>query len=107
MIDDILSQTSINASDARDNLYNLIKSAAKGLRSYEINLRGHKPVVLISKEELDGWRETLDIMSNPEEVEAIAVSRKETRTISHQQMLKEIGLSDEAGISSQRHKTTK
>jgi antitoxin YefM len=94
MVDNFLTQSSLNASDARTNLYSLIKSAAKGLRSYEINLRGHKPVVLISKEELDGWRETLDIMSNPEEVEAIRIGLKSKKTYSLKEVLKEIGLDE-------------
>jgi len=91
----ITSQTNLTASDAREHLYELIKSASQGLRSYEINLRGHKPVVLISKDELDGWLETLDIMSNPEEVEAIRLSRKSKKTYSFEQVKKELGL-DEA-----------
>jgi prevent-host-death family protein len=87
------------ASEARRNLYSLIKKASKGLGSYEINLRGSDPVILMSKEELEGWIETMDIMSNPEEVKAIRQARKEVakgQTISHKQLLKELSLEDEA-----------
>ncbi|MBI4057835.1 type II toxin-antitoxin system Phd/YefM family antitoxin [Candidatus Microgenomates bacterium] len=73
--------TSLTASEAREKLYSLIKNAAKGLRSYEIKLRGAEPVVLISKNEIDSWLETLDILSNPKEAKAIRSARKEKRLI--------------------------
>lgn len=80
------------ASDARDNLYTLLRSAAKGLNSYEINLRGNKPVILISKEELEGWLETLDVMSSPEEVAAIEEGCRSKKTVSHNQLKKMLGI---------------
>lgn len=88
----IATQTVLPASTARQNLYTLIRSAAAGLRTYEITLRGVKPVVLMSKEELEGWLETLDIMSNPEEVRAIRAARRQKKLYSHQEMLRAIGL---------------
>ncbi|OGG14800.1 hypothetical protein A2773_06900 [Candidatus Gottesmanbacteria bacterium RIFCSPHIGHO2_01_FULL_39_10] len=81
-------------SEARKNLYDLVKSAAKGLTLYEITLRGEEEsVILINKSELEAWQETLDILSNPEEAKAIRKGRKQKKVISHKEMLKEIGLS--------------
>jgi len=82
--------TTYTASEARKNLYKLIKSAATGLNSYEIKLRGEPSVILISKDELDSWLETLDVLSNPEEVEAIRISKKEKGLISYKDMLKKL-----------------
>lgn len=94
---DILSNLkTYSASEARENLYALIKSAAKGTRAYEIKLRGSDPVIVLSKAELDSWQETLDILSSPDEVAAIRRARKQTKTISHEQLLKKLGLVDEA-----------
>lgn len=84
--------TTYTASEARKKLYRLIKSAAKGLKTYEIRLRGQDAVLLISKEEVESWLETLDILSNPDEVKAIKKAKKEKRVISHGQMLNQIGL---------------
>lgn len=82
------------ASEARKNLYNLIKEASKGLKNYEITLRGiDNPVVLISKAELESWQETFDILNNPSEIEAVRKGRKEKKLISHNNLLKEISLS--------------
>lgn len=85
--------TTYTASEARKKLYSLIKKASKGLRAYEIKLRGAEPVILINKNELESWQETLDILSNPEEVKAIRAAKKQKKTITHNQLLKEIGLS--------------
>lgn len=89
----IPTQTTFTASDARDNLYDLIRAAGRGLRTYEITLRGAKPVVLMSKEEMEGWLETLDIMANPEEVRAINIARKQKRNIPLEKILKDLHLS--------------
>jgi len=87
-------QATYTASEARDNLYDLVRSAGKGLRSYEITLRGAKPVILMSREELDSWIETFDVMSSPEEVSAIEAGRKtkKGKRISHQDMKKLLGI---------------
>ena len=95
MTNPITTQTSLTASAARQNLYELIRVAAKGLRSYESRLRGSDPVVLMSKAELESWIETLDVMSNPEEVRAIREAKKQTRSIPLQKLLKELNLSVE------------
>ena len=82
----------ITASDARTNLYDLIKSAGHGLRGYEISLRGSKPVVLMSKEEFESWQETLDILQNKDEAATIRKARREKKTISHTTMLRKLKL---------------
>ena len=86
---------SLNASDAREQLYSLIKTASKGLKGYEIQLRGSDSVVLISKAELDSWQETLDILMHANEVEGIRKARSEKNTISHKKLLKMLKIQDE------------
>lgn len=49
------------ASQARDNLYSLIKQASTGLVRPEITLQGTDPVVIISKAEYEAWMETLSL----------------------------------------------
>ena len=82
----------LTASDARENLYKLIKKAAKGMQAFEISLRGSEPVVLMSKAELEGWQETLDILSDPEEAEALRKARKETKLYSEKEIKRMLGL---------------
>ncbi len=92
----LTSSQTLTASEARTKLYSLIKSAGTGLASFEITLKGADPVILISKSELDSWLETLDILSNREEVDAIRKSGKEKKNISHKKMLALVGLENES-----------
>jgi prevent-host-death family protein len=87
-----MTTISLTASDARENLYQLIKKASKGIQMFEINLRGSNPVILMSKSELESWEETADILSNPGEVKALRQALKETKTYSHEQIKKMLGI---------------
>ena len=89
---DNLNIVTHTASEARKNLFDLIKSAGTGAVAHQINLRDGKSVILISREELDGWLETLDIMSNPEEVKAIRSFKPNEKRTTHEEMLKKYGL---------------
>lgn len=92
-INDIMNTICITTSEARKNLYDLIREVSKGLKTYEIRLRGSEDnVILISKAELESWQETLDILNSIEEMKAINIARKEKKTISHTDLLKSIGL---------------
>lgn len=80
--------TTYSASEARKNLYKLLKNASRGFRAYEIRLRGNlDSVILINKSELESWLETLDILSSPEEIKAIREAKKQKKTISHKDLL--------------------
>lgn len=77
----------VSASDARADLYNLIKKAAQGRESYEIVLRGSEPVIMMSRREIGEWMETLDVMSSPDEVRAIRESAENSERISLDELL--------------------
>lgn len=83
----------LTVSEARENLYDLVRAASRGLKTYEITLRGEDDsVVLINRSELEAWQETLDILSSHEEIRVVRQAKKESKTISHQNLLKELGL---------------
>lgn len=84
-----------SASEARDKLYTLIKTAGTKLSAYEITLRGSEPVILINKAELEEWQETLDILCHKSEIISLRKARKQKKLLTHKQMLKAIGLADE------------
>jgi len=77
-----------NASDARQNLYTLIKTVANGLEPIEINLRNTQPVIMMSKADYDGWLETLDIMMSPSEIKTIRAGQKNKKLYTPDQMKK-------------------
>lgn len=66
-----MKSTIITASDARSDLFNLIRSASKGLREHIIKLQGEKPVVMLSLEEYESLKETAEILSIPGAKESI------------------------------------
>jgi len=87
-----MTTITLTASNARENLYQLIKKASQGLHAFEIKLRGSEPVVLMSKAEIDSWEETLDIMADSEEVKSLRQARKETKLYSEAEIKKMLGL---------------
>lgn len=86
------------ASEAREKLYTLIKTAGLGIQAFEITLRGSEPVVLMNKAELEAWQETLDILSNKKEIISLRKARKQKKTIPHDKMLRAIGIGDETSL---------
>lgn len=63
--------TTISATQARANLYDLIEDVwANGVR-IGITNKGETKAVLISPEELASWEATLDVMSSPQLVKGI------------------------------------
>lgn len=91
--------STISASDARADLYNLIKLASRGMQSYEIVLRGSEPVILMSKADLESWIETFDVMSDPQLVKAIREGEKEEGGITLDELLAELDNKDKHGKS--------
>lgn len=88
---------SYTASNARKNFYGLVREAAVGAQAYEIHLQGCEPVIMMSKEEFEGWLETMDILSNPEEAQSLreAIADTDEKTIPFDEVLKQLGIEDE------------
>lgn len=93
IVSDLKSYT---ASEARDRLYTLIKAAATGLKSFEITLRGSNPVLIISREEFESWQETFDVLGHKKEITSLRKARRQERTVSHKNTLRQIGMDHEA-----------
>lgn len=83
---------SYNASEARQNLYSLIRSASTGLKAIEINLRGSEPVVMINKAEMESWLETLDLLSSKEELVAVRKSMTDKKLVSHEALRNKLSI---------------
>lgn len=67
----------VTASEARNGFFDILKSVKTPGVFVMITHEGHPAGVLMSADEFDGWMETLDIMSNPEEVAAIKEGMRE------------------------------
>lgn len=60
----------ISATDARDNLYDLLEEVSLG-KKVMITNKGETKAVLINPEELASWEATLDVMSDEKLVKSI------------------------------------
>jgi len=82
----------VTATEARRQLYKLIRQASKPGGKVTITLAGEEPVVLISQEELEGWMETLEVMSDPQLVKDIEKAKKEKGGVDWDDFKKELDL---------------
>jgi antitoxin YefM len=67
----ILYMTTLPLAEVRANLSKLVESAVTTHERFEVTRNGDRVAVLMSAEDYDSLIETLDILSNPEEVEAL------------------------------------
>ena len=88
----MLNISTITASEARQDLNNLIRKVSTGHRVFEIKLRGADSVVLINKKQFEGLIETLDVLSSPEEVKIIKEAKRSKKFISWDSIKKELNL---------------
>lgn len=64
-------QNTISSTEARKRFAEIIDQVAETGARYTLTVNGKPKVVMIGAEELESIEETLDIMSSPEEMEAI------------------------------------
>lgn len=64
---------------ARENLTTLVDKASKLLDEYIITVNGSPAAVLMSAQEYESWKETMEILSDPSLVKAIKQGEKEIK----------------------------
>ena len=87
--------STLSVSDARNNLYNLVKQASDNLRQFTITHKGKPKAVLLSTEELESWQETMDILNDPLTMKDLRLSQKQAKqgkTISFEKVIKQMGI---------------
>ncbi len=87
--------TTISATTARTNLYDLIDQVALSGKRIGITKKGESKVVLISQDDLDSLEATLDVMSDPGLMNAIRQGEKDMeagRWVSWEDVKKELGI---------------
>lgn len=88
--------TTISASKARNNFYTILEEVAKNLKRITVTRRGQAQAVLIHPDEVAAWEETMDILSDKKLISQILrseIERKEGKTVSERELLKELGIS--------------
>jgi len=88
--------STISASKARSNFYEILDEVSKKLKRFVITRRGSAQAVVMHPEEVDAWEETMEIMANKKLVRDILrgeKDRREGKVISEKELLKELGIS--------------
>ena len=87
----------ITATEARNNFFNLLAKVKKSPYPINITVKGVPEVVVMSKEEYDGWMATIETLSDKELVESIKESDKnfkEGKYQTWQEVKKELGIEE-------------
>jgi antitoxin YefM len=71
--------TTVTATNARKNWFDILKRSVRGHRVYEITSKDGG-VVLLSKDDYDNLLETLELMSVPGLVRSVHAARKEIKS---------------------------
>lgn len=79
------------ATEARKQFYKLLRAASQPGKRITITLEGQDPVVLMSQDDLEGWLETLEIMSDPQLVKDIREAKKSKDFMPLEDFIKELG----------------
>lgn len=107
----LLTMTTVSATTARANLYDLIDEVAASGKSIGITKKGETKAVLVNPEELRAWEVTVETLSDPELMAAIKEGDKDMkagRYIALEDVEKELGLVDNRkNVSSKSTKTGK
>ena len=69
----------LSATAARKQFFRMLDLAEAPGSSVTITREGHRPLIIMSQEEFEGWQETLEIMSDPELVKAIEEGKADMR----------------------------
>lgn len=85
--------TVLPLSIVRQKLPQLIKTVSEGYERIVITVHGKEKAVILSPEELEAYEDTIEILSNPETMAAIARSEEDFRqgnVITHEELLKKL-----------------
>ncbi|HBL52139.1 MAG: hypothetical protein A3D24_05030 [Candidatus Blackburnbacteria bacterium RIFCSPHIGHO2_02_FULL_39_13] len=80
---------------ARENLATLVEKASKQLDEYIITVNGSPAAILMSVEEYESWKETMEIMADPGLMKAIKQGEKdfkEGKFVTFEELKKELKL---------------
>ena len=85
----------VTASEARNDFFALLKEIRTPGVSVTITYEGHPAGVLMSADEFEGWVETMDILSDPEEAAEILErlrNKDKEETVTLDELKKELDL---------------
>lgn len=100
----------VSATNARDNLYDLIDKVSTSGKPVAITNKGETKAVLISPEELRSWEVTMEVMNDPELMDSLRESKEDIkagRVRDWEDIKKELGLDVQSKLHKQGRKRSK
>ena len=85
----------LTITKAREELTRLVDRASRLLEEYVITVKGRPEAVLMSHDEFESWKETMDILSDPELVKSIKQGEKDLKDgkyVTFEELKKELKL---------------
>jgi len=79
------------ASVARANFYQILANAVDNLNRFTIKIRGKGDAIIMSKEDLEGWEETLDLLSNKKLANSLRKALRSKKTYTQEEVYKKLG----------------
>lgn len=95
---------------AREDLTSLVENAKKKLDEYIITVNGSPAAVIMSASEYESWKETNEILSDPEAVKAIKKGEEDIkagRFYNWENLKKELRLTDKKNVRHKNNRTGK
>ena len=89
--------STLPASVARTNFYQILEEVGSNLRRFVITHRGKTRAIVMSADEVEGWEETMEILSDKKLIKSLNQAekdRKAGRLYSLEDVEKELGLTD-------------
>jgi len=83
--------STLTASDARTNFYQVLANAVDNFSQYTIKIRGKGDAIIMSAEELEGWKETLEILSDKKLANSLRRAMKSKKTYTQEEVYKKLG----------------
>lgn len=87
-------ETILPATEVRKKFFKILEDVKKPNRVYTITLGGKPKAVILSCEEYEAWRETIEIMSNPKIIKDLKEAEKDFKAghyVPLEEILKEEG----------------
>lgn len=86
-----MAKRTYTATEARRQLYKLLREARNPGNRVTITLEGQDPMVILPEDELESWIETLEVMSDPQLVKDIKDAKKSNDFMPLEDFIKELG----------------
>jgi len=93
------TKTTISATEARNNFFKIIENIDKTGANYTLTVNGVPKVTMLTSDEVEGWKETIEIMSDRKLMRDIKEGEKELARGEYSTFEEVFGMTPEESIA--------